>query len=478
MEIILICIAVTIVALSTASYIHRSRQRAFLTKTFKVDEPLRKRVAQELGIDGAVVTGVSVFDVFYHTIMILKLDPQVLQGINHLHHKQNFESLGDLMDFMKSEIIRSEPGSEAWKDMINKYKGYTGEEIVADYYRERGHNVETPESGTAERVDHIIDGKPYNVKVTDDDPSYIREHLDKHPDIDVITNQEMAKYFHDNPRVLINPNLSEAGAKTSTGKTFEEIYNGEVAEGLADAGEWFGSIPYITLAINASKNVYKLHKGDLDTKTAVEHTVLDTAAVGAGGWIGGQAGLGVGLALAPVTGGLSAVIIPVATSMLGSLIGIFTGKGISGWFKERHLRRALKVLQELATNFRDEFLHLYWAVVDAIDSSFEPHLELAAAQVAEEGFFKRMVFPNVKTTFYRMTSKKLKTERSESRGFYADLRATIWNAEEPSEGGMILFANCQQYGVEILCEVEPLPDYYAAVEAQLEIIELEERKLS
>lgn len=48
MEVILICIAITIVALSTALYIHRSRQRAFLTKTLKVDEPLRERVAREM----------------------------------------------------------------------------------------------------------------------------------------------------------------------------------------------------------------------------------------------------------------------------------------------------------------------------------------------------------------------------------------------------------------------------------------------
>ena len=42
---------------------------------------------------------------------------------------------------------------------------------------------------------------------------------------------------------------------------------------------------------------------------------------------------------------------------------------------------------------------------------------------------------------------------------------------------MILFYNCQQHGVKMLYEIEPLPDYYAAIEAQLEIIEAEQRKL-
>lgn len=467
MEFIIICIAVAAVSLSTASYYHRSRQRAFLKKTLKVDEPLRNRVARELGVDGAVVTGVSVFDVLYNT---LKLDPHALRGMDHLHHKQNFESLGDLIDYMKSDIIRSEPGEAAWRSMIHKYKGYTGEEAVADYYSERGHNVETPESGTAEGVDHIIDGKPYNVKVTDD-PRYIQEHLDKHPDTDVITNQEMADAFRDNPRVLINPNLSSQEAFHGTEATFGGI------NALGDGFDLDDGIPFISaLFINTVKNTQKLHKGDLDMKTAVEHTALDTAGSSLG-WVGGKIGLGVGLALVPATGGASAVIIPAVTTMVGSLIGVFTGKGISGWIKGRHLRRAVKELQDLATNFLDEFLYLYQNVVDAMVEFFELRLITCHRQVAEEGLFKRMVFPSAKTTFYRMASGELNTERTALRGFYADLRETVQNAEEPSEGGMILFANCQQHGVEVLYEVEPLPDYYAAIEEQLEIIEVEERRL-
>ena len=464
MEVILICIAVATVALSTASYFHRSRQRAFLTKTLKVDEPLRKSVARELGVDGVAVTGVSVFDVLYNT---MKLDPHAIRGMGHLHHAKDFDNIGDLMEYMKSDIIRSEPGEAAWRSMIHKYKGYTGEDAVADYYRERGHDVETPDSGTNEGWDHIIDGKPYNVKVTDK-PQYIQEHLDKHPDIDVIANREMEEAFRDNPRVVVNPELSSQEAFHSTADTFE---------GIADLGDGLDSIPFITLAINTGKNIHKLYKGDLDLKTAAEHTVLDTTAVGAGSWVGGQAGLGLGLALAPATGGLSAVIIPAVT-LLGSLVGIFTGKGISGWFKERHLRRALEELQYLASEFRESFLLLYQTVVDAMDSSFESHLITCGRGRREEGFLKQMVFPSVKTTFYRMASRELKTERAASRSFYADLREAVQDVEEPSEGGMLLFANCQQQqGVDMLYEVDPLPEYYAAIEAQLEIIEAEQRKL-
>ena len=468
MEVILICIAVATVVLSTASYFHRSRQRAFLTKTLKVDEPLRKRVARELGVDGAVVTGVSVFDVLYNT---MKLDPNALRGMDHLHHAKDFQNLGELIDFMKGTIIKSEPGSDTWRDMIHKYKGYTGEENVADYYRERGHNVETPDSGTTEGWDHKIDGTLYNVKVTDD-PLYIQEHLDKHPNIDVVANREMADAFRDNPRVVINSELSSQEAFHRTDATFEGI------NALGDGVDWVDGIPFITtLLISGGKNYHKFRKGDLDKKTAAEYVALDTTAVGTGGWVGKTVGLSVGLALAPATGGASAVIIPAVTSIVGSLIGIFTGKGISGWIKGRHLRRAVKELQELATNFRDEFLYLYQTVVDAMVAFFELRLITCRRQAAEEGFLKRTVFPSAKTTFYRMASGELETECTTSCRFYANLRETVQNTEEPSEGGMILFYNCQQHGVKMLYEIEPLPDYYAAIEAQLEIIEAEQRKL-
>lgn len=302
MEIILIWIAgLVITGLSTASYIHRSRQRAFLTKPLKVDRNLRNRVARALGVDGAVVTGVSMFDVLYNT---MKMDPQALRGMEHLHHAQGFESLGDLMAFMKSDIIKSEPGEDAWRQMIHKYKGYTGEENVADNFRDQGRAVEVPESGTAEGLDIIVDGKQYNVKVTDN-PRYIQEHLDRHPDIDVITNREMADAFRNNPRVLINSDLSVQEAFHSTADTFE---------GIADLGDGIDNIPFISLAFNVVKNSRKLYKGDLDLKTAAEHTVLDTAATGVGGLLGSKIGLGLGLVLAPVTGGLSTVFMPILGS--------------------------------------------------------------------------------------------------------------------------------------------------------------------
>ena len=89
MEILLISIAGFVaITLSIVGYIRRSKQEAFLKNTLQVDDSLRERVARELGVDGAFGTGVSTFDVLYNT---MKLDPNALRGMEHLHLGQSFE---------------------------------------------------------------------------------------------------------------------------------------------------------------------------------------------------------------------------------------------------------------------------------------------------------------------------------------------------------------------------------------------------
>ena len=457
---ILIIFGVIIIGLGSASLYQRHRQYSFLNKALNIEDSYKKRAAKELGIDGAVVTGVSTFDVLYNS---LKISPEALSGIDHLHHAQNFENLGDLMNFLKDEIIRSEAGEAAWRQMIHKYKGYTGEQTAFGNLTEHGYQINVPESATTEGLDVIIDGKAYNVKVTDN-PSYIQQHLDKHPDIDVIANKEMADAYGDHPRVKIDPDLSSQKAFHDTAGTFD---------GVDSMGDLIDGIPIITLAINTVRNGKRVYDGKVDLKTATEHTVIDTVGVGAGGWAGGQAGLYAGLALAPVTGGTSAIIIPAATTLIGTIIGVFTGKGISGWFKGRHVRAAIKELQNLASTFRNAFLELYDKVVSVSSNYFNHLLKTVEDQHKREGFFKRTLFPNTASTFYEMANRKLKSEKRKTNLFYKDLKATLLKNKE-SEGGMILYAQ----GIEILNEVEPLPDYYHQISTQLEIVDLEKKKIT
>jgi len=119
------------------------------------------------------------------------------------------------MQFLKSSIMPGDLNGGAWRDMIHKYKGYTGEETAYDHLRSAGHDVEPAMSPTQEGHDALIDGDRYNVKITDD-PSYIADHLHHHPDIEVLTNTEMADAFAGNPHVHIDNALSAQAAFHST----------------------------------------------------------------------------------------------------------------------------------------------------------------------------------------------------------------------------------------------------------------------
>ncbi len=75
--------------------------------------------AQRLGIDGAAVVGASTFDVLYNT---MKMDGHVLTGIDRLHHAHEFSSLGELMAYLKENIIRYDSNGDVLRNVIHKYK--------------------------------------------------------------------------------------------------------------------------------------------------------------------------------------------------------------------------------------------------------------------------------------------------------------------------------------------------------------------
>lgn len=170
---------------------------------------------------------------------------------------------------------------------------------------------------------YIIDGDRYNIKITDD-PSYITDHLHQHPDIDVITNAEMGDAFAGNPHVHIDSALSAQAAFHSTAETFG---------GIHDIGGLFHHIPLITMLLSGARNARSVAAKRKTLADAAAHTAVDTASVGFGGFGGAKLGLLIGLALAPVTGGLSAVAATAGCTLLGSVGGVFAGKSVGSWFK-------------------------------------------------------------------------------------------------------------------------------------------------
>jgi hypothetical protein len=414
-----------------------------------------------LGVESVTAVGVSLFDVLYSTS---RLDPFVLKGIEHLHHSQHFENLGDLMGYMKSHIIDSESGTQAWRQMIHKYKGYTGEEQAFDRIAHSGISLKVPESGTNPDFDATVNGHHVDFAITDN-PSYIQDKLDSDPNILVWTNREMADAFGDNSRVIVDPDLSSQDAFHATQDSMA---------GMSDLGDFMHHIPLITLVISATRNTIGVVRGDKDMSTAIEHTALDTAGVGFGVLLGGNAGMALGLALAPVTGGASAIIIPAVSTLLGSIIGSFTGKEITMWIKKRHLRSAIEDLSIISTSFRGVFMERYEMLTSGICNFYTlKKRRCGFARTEAQDWFRRIFFPSPLSKFYSMAISRLSHDWEETHEFYLTLKQKISNME-PKQGGLLLFAQ----GSAVLNGDPILVSAYGNVERAVKQVEAERRKLS
>ena len=135
------------------SFYHHRKVRKFLLKTISVDQKTLDIAQKYIGVESITGVSITLFDVLYNTI---RLDPYALRGINHLHHAQEFSDIGDLISFMKGNIIKAEQGTIEWKQMIDKYKGYTGEEQSFEKLRSLNQNINIPESGTNPNIDVFI----------------------------------------------------------------------------------------------------------------------------------------------------------------------------------------------------------------------------------------------------------------------------------------------------------------------------------
>ena len=442
-----------------ASRAHKAKVRQFLTTPLPIDSEMQAK-AKVLGIDGAAAVGVSTFDVLYNT---MKMDGHVLSGIDRLHHAREFSNLGELMTYLKEDIIRYDGDGDVLRSVIHKYKGYTGEEQVFDKLVGDGHEIEIPVSGTQPGYDVLVDGKPYNVKVTDN-PRYIQEHLDSHPDIDVITNKEMAAAFGDDPRVLVDETLSVQEAFHLTNETLEAV---------GSMGDLLDQVPFLALAINSARHGHRFYKGEIDWKTAVEHTAVDTTATGVGSLVGGKLGLTLGLMLAPATGGMSAVVIPAATTLLGTLAGVLTGKAGGGWIKQRHLRAAQERLDAAAAELANAFLRSYGEIRDRLADYFNNRVKEAKRGEAQAGAgLRARLFPSTQAVFYQMAQERFAEERDEELRALAALKAEVVS-RPAKEAGLVLV----RHSPAIYLGIDPLSTLHATVIERAEDVDAEQRRL-
>jgi hypothetical protein len=406
----------------------RCRQKAFLLKPLTVESLHGKQATSNIGLTEIAPPAISTFDVLYN---MSKIDPHCLRGIDHLHHAQHFSNLGDLMGFLKSSVLPEHLDGAAWRSVIHKYKGYAGEEVVFDHLQAGGHQVERAVSGTQSGHDAVVDGHFYNIKVTDD-PAYIGDHLREHPDVDVITNSEMGDAFAANPHVHIDQALSAQDVFHSTADTFG---------GIHDMGSLFHHIPLITTALSGARNTRSVLAGRKTVTDAAAHTAIDTASVGMGGFGGAKLGLLIGLALAPVTGGLSAVAATASCTLLGSIGGVFAGRSIGSWFKSRHLRELQQFLEKDAANLRNAFVGSVDEIVAAFRRSHDKQAEIYRnSQKRLQNWFLRIVSPSTLTTFYSLACDRTKNGFREWQSFYRSIQKEVVSKCSEVEAGLCVYS--------------------------------------
>ena len=453
-----VLIAFLVAALASIRWKVRADQKAFLSKPF----PVEAHLTPKIGLVEAAPPALSTFDVLYN---MSKIDPHCLRGVEHLHHAQHFANLGDLMHYLKTSILREHLDGAAWRSVIHKYKGYTGEEVEFDHLQAAGHHVERAASATEPGHDAVVDGHLNNIKVTDN-PSYISEHLQQHPDVDVITNTEMSAAFPNDPHVQIDPALSSQDAFHSTADTFT---------GVHDLGSLFHHIPLITLVLSSARNTRNAFAGRKSAVDALAHTVVDTASVGMGGFAGAKLGLLVGLALAPATGGLSAVIATAGCTLAGSVGGVLAGRSVGSWFKSRHLRELLRVLEADAVHLRNAFERCVDDIIATFRRARNQQIEIyRASQKRLQNWVARAVAPSTMTTFYSMACSHTKAEFAEWRHFYRLINEESSAKQSASEAGLYVYS----YGREVYACSETVLSAWDGVHNSLVAVEKERLRIS
>ena len=438
------------------SYFHHQRVSEFLKKIIPFSKDDLKKLKPEIGAMEMTVSGVALYDVLYH---LSKVDPLFLSAFNRIHDStQNFENFNDLSEYLKKL---------QWRE--HYYKAYVGEEHTFDNLRNSSDNLFVPETTNNENFDFILNGQKYD-RATSNDNSYIQQKLnDKPDDVHIWVGPDVDGKFANHPRVHISEDSMSS----------DELLNitNESYQGVLNLGDFLDGIPLITLAFSSAKNYKLVKSGSKDVESAVEHIVLDTLGVGVGSYLGGTLGLRLGQGLAPATGGASLIIIPAITTLLGSIIGIITGKGIVRTFKERNLRRSLRVLTEESLTFSNQYQKHYKPLLLTVKSKYRQNDDkLDEAISNNQNWFMKIFFPNVITKFSSKSKANYWKEFYEIKNHLSVLliRVKKRKKKEKQEAGLILY----EQGKDILFGYKPLVECWEKVDEALKNFKIEKGKLS
>ena len=332
-------IAVTAIGVTAAAAVGflAARRVRITAHEARLRRPLRADGGVNSGAAGiglALPVGVTAGDAIYE---FSRIDSNVLDAIDQAHGGQAFETYNDLVGHIEDVASR---GDAAVSGLVSQYKGYLGENLVAQHLRDGGHHVEMAATPNQEGWDAIVDGEKVQIKVGLD-PDGVSDHLERYPDIPVVTVSEHAERFADEPMVMAIGELSGESIQEATESTIAGM------DGLDDVGLDF---PIVTAVLSGTRNLRLVAKGHSDLGTALEYTAADTIGVGVGGAAGAKAGVLLGGAILGPVGAAAGAIV-------GGIGGAIFGRVGSQKYKQKALREAQAHFDAVVTAYPDAYGH-------------------------------------------------------------------------------------------------------------------------
>jgi len=224
----------------------------------------------------------------------VRIDPRVVDALDFAH-------VTDVADIFS--VARYADGLQALGDAahlgnVTRLQGYVAEQMVAGMLRAQGAEVAFPQSPHQPGYDLIVNGTDCQVKCVGD-PTGVYEHLGRYPDIPVLVNEELAKYFPDDDRVMPLPGLNHDAVHQITESSLQ------AGADLLDL-----QIPLFSVTLEAARNAIAIARKHTDWWTAAGNVGIDSIAK----IVGGKAGavtVAATAGLIGITGGRFVVVAPV-----------------------------------------------------------------------------------------------------------------------------------------------------------------------
>ena len=268
--------------------------------------------------DAAAIAGVSAAEMLWHAAAI---DPNVIAGADF--HRA--AEMGDPLNFALHAQAFAVPGADV------QLRGYVAERLVLDRLVADGHDVTLAATSDMPGFDLIVDGTPVQVKCGES-LSILEEHFATYPDIPVITNEGLAARLAeaDTTETAIRPDL----VTTLPGFEIAEI-EARIAEALGHAEALHDpGVLETALQVGVLRGGYEVMRGRIPLRDLPAWLILDGAARGALGVVGGKIGAWGGLVLVGPAGALIFGPAAAAAAMFG--VGGAKNVAIKGLMADWH----------------------------------------------------------------------------------------------------------------------------------------------